>query len=261
MGNADCGCCRRRRYSSSDNIDRSTLPAEKTLPEKTLPEKDRFRKRKNGATIVLSPSSGKDSPQSINKRQSLQSTNKKTNSLQSTRKNKKTNSPQSTSQKKRTQPTQKKTNVPQQNRKQITQPKKKNTLSSFNFPYGYGDAQKLPMGGKYKKEWKKWIRWITNDVAKSFRSKSWINGMAFAAMMSKVSDEIDMNKIENMEPVDRIAKALDVAERVLGAEPGYFEPKELVACRKVSNIIEQTLQLYLHEEIQIKIDRYLQSRG
>ena len=83
--------------------------------------------------------------------------------------------------------------------------------------------------------------------------------MALASIMSKVSDEIDMNKIKNMEPVDRIAKALDVGERVLGVEPGFFEPKELAACKKVS-MIEQSLQLYL-SEIQIKIDRLLQSRG
>ena len=174
MGNADCGCCGRRRYSSSDNIDRSTYQS----VEKTLPEKERIRKRKNGATIVLSPSSGNDTPRSTSKKKKtnpIQSTSKKkkTNSLQSTRKKKNTNSTQSTSEKKRTEPTQKKTNVPQKKKKkiqqQITQPKKKSTTGGFDFPYGYGDAIQLPIG-KNKKEWKEWIRWITDDVAKSFRS-------------------------------------------------------------------------------------------
>ena len=137
--------------------------------------------------------------------------------------------------------------------------KKNTSFDGLDFPYGYGEAKQIPVGNN-KKLWKMWIRWITSDVAKSFRSKSWINGMAFASMMSKVSNEIDMNEMKNMSPLDRMTKALNIAERVVGAEPGFILPEDLVACKKVTREIDMTIQLYLGE-IQFKIDRLLEARG
>ena len=229
MGNDMCGgCCggRNRRYSSADE---GSSSSSSSIPI------SREKKKTSSNTIRGRPDVDEATRK---KKKKIKEPNKNIDEVTRNRHNKKKNV--------------------------IVLKAKKRILSngngdgSYDFPYGYGEPKRIPLG-KNKDLWKMWIRWITNDVAKSFKSKSWVNGMALAAMMSKISDEIDMARIKEMKPVDRITKALRIGEQVLNAEKDFFEADELAQCKKVTREIDQSIQLYL-SEIQIKIDRFLASR-